>query len=59
MTRQVYATEAERAHRFRIFKENLIRADELNRLNGERAFGVTKFSVRYFVCWGTHALVAF
>lgn len=42
--KKVYATEAERAHRFRIFKENLIRADELNRLNGERAFGVTKFS---------------
>jgi cathepsin F len=42
--KKVYPSGAERAHRFRLFKENLIRADQLNRLNGEPVFGVTKFS---------------
>jgi cathepsin F len=40
----VYDSLAERAYRFGVFKENLARADELNRQNGPSAtFGVTKF----------------
>jgi cathepsin F len=39
-----YATEEEREARFEAFKANLLRIDELNRKNGEPAFGITKFA---------------
>jgi C1A family cysteine protease len=41
---KTYATEAERLMRFEVFKSNLLRANELNRRNGDDVFGVTKFS---------------
>jgi len=41
---KTYASSAERAMRFSIFKANLARARQYNEENGSPAFGVTKFS---------------
>ena len=42
--RRTYASADEEGRRRGIFVENMIRVDELNALNGEPVFGVTKFS---------------
>jgi len=39
-----YSTQHEFDHRFQIFKENLIKAEEHQRLNPLATFGITKFS---------------
>jgi len=41
---KVYATNAERAMRYAIFKMNLAKAREMNKENRDPVFGVTKFS---------------
>ncbi len=42
--RRTYSSSEEEGRRRQIFADNMIKIDELNKLNGEPVFGITKFS---------------